>query len=330
MLDGVVTFTSDEHDVASLGRRARAVFREVRPGSDREISITSVGGQLHREYTVNGSTATYDEAARSWLASVILTVIRESAHNTPERVRRLDQEGGANRVLDEIDAIRSTGAKLAYYTAFLELGRPLADSTLTRILTRMRREFAGSSGDMRAALQKIPARSVKTTQSRTAFADAITSIESDGDKAALLAERVPTADRELLIDIMDVAITIESDGDKARLLMTAAASYLTPQDTELRDAFFRVAKSVESDGDLARVLISAAPYGHADAAVTEAAINATAHIESDGDIANVLTYIATQKLLTSSRVRDAFMSAARNIDSDGDRTRVLRAAMINQ
>jgi hypothetical protein len=78
------------------------------------------------------------------------------------------------------------------------------------------------------------------------------------------------------------------------------------------------------------VLISAAPYGHADAAVTEAAINATAHIESDGDIANVLTYIATQKLLTSSRVRDAFMSAARNIDSDGDRTRVLRAAMINQ
>jgi hypothetical protein len=65
----------------------------------------------------------------------------------------------------------------------------------------MRREFAGSSGDMRAALQKIPARSVKTTQSRTAFADAMTSIESDGDKAALLAERVPTADRELLIDI---------------------------------------------------------------------------------------------------------------------------------
>ena len=100
--------------------------------------------------------------------------------------------------------------------------------------------------------------------------------------------------------------------------------------SELRDAFFKVARTVDSDGDMSRVLITAAPYGHADAAVTEAAINATARMESDGDIANVLTYIATQKLLTSSRIRDAYMSAARNIDSDGDRTRVLRAAMINQ
>src|SRR5688572_4901357 len=330
LLDGLVTFTGDERDIATLGRRARARFREVASGTDREVFITSVRGQLHREYSVNGNDAAFDDAARAWLASVIVTVVRESAYNAPDRVRRLEREGGANRVLGEIDAIVSSGAKRAYYAAFLELGTPLPDSTLTTILTRMKREFAGSSGDLRSVLQKIPTRSVRTAQGRTAFADAMASIESDGDKSALLAEKVPTADREMLIDIMDVAITIGSDGDKSRLLIISAATYLNPQDSELREAFFKVARTVESDGDMSRVLITAAPYGHADAAVTEAAINATARMESDGDIANVLTYIATQKLLTSSRIRDAYMAAARNIDSDGDRTRVLRAAMINQ
>ena len=328
-LFGIVRFTSDERDIADIGRGARVRFREVSAGVDREMTITSEGGQPRRAYSVSGRSSTVDDEGRAWLASMILTLLRESAYNAPERVRRLDQEGGVERVLAEIDAIRSSGAKHAYYGAFLELGRPLNDSTLTHMLTRMRREFAASSGDLRSLLQKIPARSVRTTQVRTAFTGAMASIESDGDKAAVLAAQTPTADRELLIDIMDVARTISSDGDKARLLMISAASYLNPQDQRLREAFFSVAETVESDGDLARVLISAAPYGHADAAVTEAAIEATRHIESDGDIANVLTYIATQKLLTTGAVRDAYMEAARNIDSDGDRARVLRAAMMN-
>jgi hypothetical protein len=80
---------------------------------------------------------------------------------------------------------------------------------------------------------------------------------------------------------------------------------------------------------MARVLIGAAPYGHADERVTEAIIRAAVHVESDGDCANVLTYLATQKLLTTSRLREAYLESARSIESDGDRARVLRAAAIN-
>jgi beta-lactamase regulating signal transducer with metallopeptidase domain len=329
-LFGVVTFSGDERDIAEMGRGASARFREVVAGADREMTIKSNGDRHSREYTVNGRSVTFDDEGRAWFGSVIQTVVRESAYNAPERVRRLEREGGANRVLAEIDAIRSPNAKRAYYEALLGLGTPLSDSTLTRILSRMKQEFAGSSSDMHSVLRKVPAQSVRTPQSRAAFTSAMASIESDGDKASLLAGQVPTADQQLLVDIMDVAKTINSDGDKARLLIIAAVSYLNPQVPQLRQAFFNVAESIESDGDLARVLITAAPYGHADAGVTEAVITATRRIESDGDAATVLVYIATQRLLTSSKVKDAYLNAARDIESEGDRTRVLRAAMINQ
>jgi hypothetical protein len=199
---------------------------------------------------------------------------------------------------------------------------------MTRILERMKREFRESSGDLRSVLQKITPASVRTGQTRTAFADAIASIESDGDKSALLIQLAMTADRELLIEIMGVALTLGSDGDKSRLMITSAARYLGNSDQQLRESWFEVAESLESDGDRSRVLISASAYGHADEAVTEAAIRATLGMESDGDIANVLAYIAGQRLLTTTRIKDAYMNAARNIGSEGDRARVLRAAMI--
>jgi hypothetical protein len=323
-----VNFTADERDVADMGRDARLRLREVVGGVDREVIITSNGDRQRRNYMVNGQPADLDAAGRAWLGSMILTLLRESAYNAPERVRRLDREGGESRVLAEIDAIRSGGAKRDYYEAFLELGRPLSDSTLTRILTRMKREFASSSGDMRSVLEKMPVRSVRTAQVRSALSDALVSIESDGDKASVLLELVPNADKELLARIMDVAITISSDGDKANVLIVGAASYLNPVDSELRSSYFNVAKTIASDGDLARVLINAAPFGHQDSRVTEGVIDASHRIESDGDKANVLTYLATQRLLTNTRVKEAFTSAAMSIESDGDRTRVLRAAMI--
>ena len=329
-LNGIVTFSGDERDIENVDRGARIHFRDITASSERELTVTRNGDRQQRDYEVNGRSTELDAEGRAWLASMILTLLRESAYNAPERVRRLDREGGANRVLSEIDAIQSSSAKRAYYEALLELGRPLADSTLTRILARVKREFASSSGDMRSVLEKVPARTVRTSQSRSAFTDALMSIESHGDKASLLIELVPTADRDMLLEIMDVARTIGSDGDKSNLLIVGAASYLNPVDTELRSSYFDVAKTIGSDGDLARVLISAAKYGHQDDRVTEAAIETSLRIGSDGDKANVLTYIATQKLLTSARVREAYRTAALSIGSDGDRTRVLRAALINQ
>jgi len=128
MLTGRIAFSADEHDIATMGRRARARFRELLAGSDRELVITSDGGQPRREYLVNGRSAEYDADGRAWLASMIVTVLRESGYNAKERVGRLEQQGGVNRVLTEIDSINSSGAKSNYYVALLELGRSIPDA----------------------------------------------------------------------------------------------------------------------------------------------------------------------------------------------------------
>jgi hypothetical protein len=327
MLSGKIGFSADERDIATMGRGARARFRELLSGSDREVVITSDGGQPRREYLVNGRSAEFDAESKAWLASMIVKVLRESGYTAKERVGRLDQQGGVNRVLTEIDSIASTGAKSNYYAALFELRRSIPDAEMTRVFSQIKRDLAGSSGDLRRVLQMVAPRAVRQTESRAAFADAIASIESDGDKAGLLMELAPTADRELLLDIGRIARSIGSDGDKSNVLITSAARFLGNRDQRLRESFFEVAESIGSDGDKSRVLISAAPYGHADEAVTEAAIRATLGMGSDGDKANVLTYIASQKLLINTRIKDSYLNAAKNIGSDGDRARVLRAAL---
>ena len=326
-LTGRIAFTADERDVATMGDGARARFRELVSGSDREVVITSDAGQPRRTYLVNGRSAEYDADGRAWLASMIVKAMRESGYNANERVARLEQQGGLNRVLTEIDSIVSTGAKRTYYASLLELGRSIPDGEMARLFTRIKRDLAGSSGDLRSVLQKVAPSTVRQGESRTAFTDAISSIESDGDKSSLLTELAMTADRELLLDIAQVARSIGSDGDKSRVLIASAARYLDKQDARLRESFFGVAESVGSDGDKSRVLIVASSYGHADEAVTEAVIRGTLSMESDGDKANVLTSVAARKLLTSPKIKDAYLSAAQNIGSDGDRARVLRAAL---
>ena len=328
MLIGAIRFSDDDRAITGINRGAQARFHEVQSGVDREMIVTSEAGQPRHEYTVNGKTASYDEEGRDWLASIILTIVRESAYNAPQRVRRLEQQGGVNRVLTEISAIQSTGAKRSYYEGLLALGNSLSDSSMTRLFTQIRSDLGESSSDMRSVLLKVSPHTIRTTQVRAAFASAIADIDSDGDKSSLLQQLAMTAERDVLIDIMGVAFTIGSDGDKARLLMVSAARYLGMQDQQLREAYFKVVDSIGSDGDRMRVLISAAAYGNADEAVTEAAIRSTLAMDSDGDIANVLTSIASRKLLTTTKIKDAYMTAARHIDSDGDRARVLRAAII--
>src|SRR5688572_13363785 len=206
LLTGRITFSADEKDISTMSRDARARFRELLPSSDREVVITSEGGQPRHEYLVNGRSAELDAAGRAWLASMIVTVVRESGYNAKERVGRLEQQGGVNRVLTEIDSIRSTGAKRNYYTALLELGRSIPESDMARLFAKIKGDLSGSSGDLRSVLQRVAPRTVRQAQSRNAFTDAIASIESDGDKSALLTELAMTADRELLLDIAQVAL----------------------------------------------------------------------------------------------------------------------------
>jgi hypothetical protein len=295
----------------------------VAGGVDRELVFSGVGTDLKRSYSVNGKPAPLDEAARAWLGTMVLQTVRESGYNAEARVARLEKDGGTDRVLGEIAEIKSTGARRNYYEVLLS--RALSAVDVSKILTRVRRDLVGSSGDLRSVLQKVDVRLVQSAPVRGLYTDAIAGIESDGDKSSLLSQIVFTADHDLLIDIMRVARTIGSDGDKSRLLMSSSARYLPGRDAALREAYFETYETLQSAGDRSRVLISAVAFGHGDPAVTEAIIVGTHRIDSSGDQARTLISVADARLLTTPRLRDAYAAAAKRIESDGDRARVLRA-----
>jgi hypothetical protein len=325
VFDGRVTFTDDDRAVREMSPAARLRIRERTASSDREILLVPDGRGIRREYSQDGRRATYDAAAEDWFAAALLKVIRESGVDAPRRIARIARARGTDGVMEEIDAIVSSGAKAIYYAAFLGSSIGIGEAELTRLLRQAGVDFAESSGDLSQVLQAAARRNIRGQQARTAFADAAQAIESDGDKSTTLIQAAMTADRDFLIDLMRPARTIESDGDKARFLTTVGARYLSGRDSALVTSYFDVVEGIRSDGDRARTLVAASMFGHGNEAVTLGCIRATHAMQSDGDKAGVLISLAGSRLVSGPRVRDAFLGEANRIGSEGDRSRVLSA-----
>lgn len=360
---GRAKFSPDETRIAQLSPGGFARFRERTDTFDRAVSVTPVGdGSLSYTALVDGRTVPFDGTMQAWLARLLPEVLREAAINVPERVARIRAQGGVSAVLQEIGRIKSSGSKRAHYQELMKNGPTLTAGETERLAQQAARDLT-SSGDLSAVIQQLPKFSLRSSQTRQAVAGALSQIKSSGDRTNTLQILAPNADPEMLIMLAKAAEGLPSSGDKANFLMTTASEYLTPGTESLRNAFFKTTSTLQSSGDMANVLISAIPYGHGspqvilqvvatskglassgDAAnvllaliaqravqpgnsrATLAVIERTLSMASSGDRANVLISLATNNLLTTSEVRDAFTKAAMALPSDGDQANVLSAA----
>ena len=364
---GKIEFSPDERRIAQLSPGGFARFRERTSSFDRAVSVTPVGdGSLNYTAFVNGAAAPFDASMQAWLAQLLPTVLREIPVNVPERVARFRAQGGVPAVLQEIGRIRSSGAKRAHYEELIKNGPALSDADLEKVINQVGRDLT-SSGDLSAVLQMLPRKAMQSPGARRGISDALSRIQSSGDKANTLQVLAPNADRELLLLLAQAAEQLPSSGDKANFLTATAAEYLNPGSADLRNAYFRTTATLQSSGDMANVLMAAMPYGHAnpqiallvvetskslassgdaanvlmslvaqrvvqpsDTRATIAAIERTLTMGSSGDRANVLITISSAGLLTTREVKDAFMKATLALPSDGDRANVLASAARNQ
>ena len=364
---GKAVFSPDEKHIAQLAPGGFARFRERTASFDRAVSITPVGdGSLSYTALVDGRTVPFDGTMQSWLEQLLPTLVREMGINVPARVARLRAQGGVPAVLQEIASIRSNGSKRMHYEELIKKGPTLSAADVEKITQQVGRDLT-SSGDLSAVLQMLPRSALQSAGARRGVADALSRIQSSGDKANTLQVLAPTADPELLLLLAQAAEQLPSSGDKATFLMSTAAEYLTPASQSLRNAFFRTASTLKSSGDMANVLIISTPYGHADPQIalqivetskalassgdaqnvlislvsqrvlrpgmeraTLGAIQRTLTMASSGDRANVLISIANANLLTTRDVKDAFAKAAIALPSEGDRANVLAAAARSQ
>jgi beta-lactamase regulating signal transducer with metallopeptidase domain len=327
VITGRVTFNDAEDDIASMSPSAHAVFRERTPRDDREVVVRrSDDGSITHIYRFDGAAAPYDDGARRWLAGFLPQVLREGAVNVGPRVARWRAEGGVEHVLSMIGTIHSSGAKRAHYDVLLD--DRLSSDDLDRVVRQAGRDLKGSSGDLRAILEKAApgVRNGKGARSPSALEAAVMAIPSSGDRTAVLQAYGQSTDREMLLSVMRMAETIPSSGDKAMLLSVLAPQYLAGKDDALREAFFRTLSTVPSSGDI-RSVLSGAVMGYAASSneVALAVAQATSDVASSGDRAAVLVQLADIGALRTSAVRDAYMRAAQNLAS-GDMSTVLQAA----
>jgi hypothetical protein len=117
-----------------------------------------------------------------------------------------------------------------------------------------------SDGDKASLLQTLAAQSLSSGMAdlRRAYFDAVSTINSDGDKRGVLSAAAPYghANAAVTKEVIQSAVTINSDGDKAEVLILVANQRLLTSNS-LREAFMAAAKTIASSGDQKRVLLAA-------------------------------------------------------------------------
>jgi bla regulator protein blaR1 len=258
-VDGKITFTDAEDDIASLSSGGSAAFSEKHDGMTRRIEVANRGGKLERRYFVDDKEQPFDAAAHAWMATLVPTVIRETAIDADGRVKRIRAKGGANAVLDEIARIDSGYARGVYIKALAASGK-LSQAEMTRALTLVDR--IDSDYEKRNALVVLGAlQPLDASQQKLVLAQA-SKIDSDYERAELLVGMLPhlAKEEDVRAAWLKAALGIKSDYEHRRALTAMLAAGVDDENT-LRTVV-DAAESIGSDYERRELLVSAVQRTH--------------------------------------------------------------------
>ena len=286
-LDGRVTFTDDDADVATLDPGGTLVATESRAGEVRTLTLAERGGTIAREYRVNGAVRPASESTR-WFADVVLEVVRGTGFGAAERVTRIRRQRGVQGVLDEVGKLRSDHVRRIYLDQLLASDDLTADEV---------RRAARTAADL---------------------------LQSDHEKAMVLHAALERrgADADVAEEVARGAASIGSDHERANVL-AAALEHGAPSEAAARSSFFRALDGIGSDHERRRVLEDLARRDVLGTEMLRALLASASRIGSDHEKAAVLLAIAWRpELLRDSTVRASFDAALKTIGSDAEYRRV--------
>jgi beta-lactamase regulating signal transducer with metallopeptidase domain len=285
-IDEDVEFGVDERDVVRMSADARFTLLQTRAGVTREIEILpGADGKLQRRYLVDGKPRPFDADGRAWLASAIPEVYRLTGMNAGPRTKRLLAQGGVDRVLREIDLMRTDYARAEYLGQLLRQAR--LDAT-----------------QLNAAVTRIAA------------------IDSDYERrramsAALEADALDAAAQAALLD---AAKRMDSDFERAEWLIAAAKKL--PADGANATGWQAALQRFGSDFERKRSLQALIENGRPRAAAQTLALRAMQGMDSDFEARSVLETAARAGGPLSDADYLAVVDA---IDSDFEKREALHA-----
>jgi hypothetical protein len=325
---GEVTFARDLSDVEQVARGGRFVVTERVGRAERILEITpSAGGDLDRQYTVDGDEREFDADAQAWLAALLVDVERRTAFSAKSRVPKLYRERGARGVLDEIARLRGDYPRRVYYQELFALDPRLDQETLRGILRQAGRELS-SDYEKAELLIGMSKRKLVDAGTQQAYVEAVGSIGSDYERRRALTPLLKEGHLEPAVvrAMLETAGRIGSDYELAELLIDVSQRYAV--DREASDAFFDAVASIESDYEHRRVLSALLKRGARDKEIVRRLLESAKGIDSDYELAELLIAVSAAHPI-DDELRPAYMKAADTIGSDHEFRRVLSALRKN-
>lgn len=283
---GDVEFAADDRSVVALASDARFEIEERFGRDERRARLEgTAGGGMERRYWVDGDEVPWGPEADRWMASILPEIFRHTTINAEARVRRMVEEGGADRVFDEVRQIQSDHVSRTYLELLMEV-TDLDESGYRRVI------------------------------------EAAADIDSDHGSAELLLAVVARAG--LRPSFQDPLLTasegLDSDHQRTRVLRVLLDSPLT---ADQLDAVLRSARSIESDHNLGELLTSIARAGRLDDAARTSFLEALQSIESDHQQAMVMHAFLESGGLSDTELAQV-LALTDYLESDHQRSEILQ------
>ena len=291
---GEIRFNSDFTDIASITNDGTLDLLDVDGSATRRLTMRpDRSGRLVRTYYVNDREQGWDDAAKQWLASLLIDLDRMTGIGIDYRFPTLVASGGPRAVLDETEKISSDYARGMYLRRLLERQK-LSDAEYQRVLditTGLSRSDFETSRILRAVAERA---SFEGEAMRTAYLAGVSHMSSDFERSrSLQAVLTKSVSREMATGSVRAAAMLSSDFERSRVLLAAIDNRSLSGD-DLIPVIETAARS-RSDFEKSRVLLAVAGKGTMSADARKAYLRASDTIRSDFENRRVLSALVKQE-----------------------------------
>ena len=322
--DGLLTFNSNVSGLESIENGGYLEVTERAGGTTRHLEANPQGdGSIQYAYSVNGSNVAFEPEGRTWFASLLLGLDRQSGFAAAVRVPALLRSGGVTAVLDEITRLSGDYARARYYIVLLDQAQ-LDSNALHRVLQGVGTQVKSDYERARVLVMVAGKYDLSDQASQTDFVGALEGVKSDYERARVLvsllsrAKVTPAATTMVLAN----ASRIKSDYERSRVLVSVAQHGLL--DAKTADAYFQAAAAINSDYERARSYVAGLQASTLDEATLIKLLQSVGTMKSDYEMARVLVYVA-DRARSQGAIRDQYIRTAESIRSDYERARALYA-----
>lgn len=315
---GEIALEADASGLASLGTGAY-LDATLRRGQARRVRLEGTNGEIARQHWLDGGSQPWDNDAELLVREVVLTLFRSTGIGAAERLAWLLENGGPDRLLDEIAKIDSDSVQRLYTELFAASGA--LQSRHLRRLVALAGDRISSDSQLRAALMSVYESQRPTGAELVAVVEAGRSISSDSQALALLdaiGDSLP--DRDLSV-YLDITRNISSD----QQLRTALARLIRRNklsDDRFGEVLTLAARTIDSDSQLGGLLRNAAPRIGSSDVLARTYLGAVASIGSDSQKRGTLHSLADAARLSPEAWR-MLLHSALGIGSDSQRASLL-------